>query len=110
MVFAFEVTAKLPFFPTQINPLKRGFGYPLKEGGREARGKKLEARRGLLRIFIWIYLYLIFSIRLPHAISLCSLNLNAVPYLSYLLSMSFYDPIVAYVLKSLRSTRAAGAP
>jgi hypothetical protein len=56
MVFAFEVIAKLPFFSTRINHMKRGFGYPLKEGGRrEARGKKLEARREqpLLRVSGW---------------------------------------------------------
>lgn len=34
------------FIPGGDNPVKGGFGYPLKQG---ARSEKLEARRGVLR-------------------------------------------------------------
>jgi hypothetical protein len=55
MVFAFEVIAKLPFFSTRINHMKRGFRYPLKEGGgREARGEKREGNSPSLEFLVGI--------------------------------------------------------
>jgi|JI8StandDraft_2_1071088.scaffolds.fasta_scaffold273723_2 hypothetical protein len=43
------MNTNVDFIPGEDNPVKGGFGYPLKGG---ARSEKLEARRGVLSEFL----------------------------------------------------------